>query len=79
MDGRTAGNDAGAFAHVSAHGVFVIASVSRQSNRDHEIVSVDYDESKKTGTVLVKEVYEIITEDDSREKTFQNRYVLDIV
>ena len=41
---------------------------------NHEIVSVDYDESKKTGTVLVKEVYEIITEDDSREKTFQNRY-----
>ena len=41
---------------------------------NHEIINIDYDEKTKTGTVLVKEVYEIITEDNSSEKIFQNKY-----
>lgn len=41
---------------------------------EHEIINVDYNEDTRKGTVTVREVYEISTEDDIKEKSFNNKY-----
>ena len=41
---------------------------------EHEIIKVDYNEETKKGSVTVREVYEISTEDETKEKSFNNKY-----
>ena len=41
---------------------------------NHEIINFDYNEDEGKGSVTVKEVYEIMKDDEYKEKIFNNKY-----